>query len=87
MVCPMNDNGCFTEAVTDWASVYVKTADKDIVQRLKTLERFVKAGLVRHSCPFCWRSDTPLFDRAVLSWFIKVEESRDALVANTLETD
>jgi isoleucyl-tRNA synthetase len=87
IVCPMDDNGCFTEAVTDWAGVYVKTADKEIMQRLKALGRLVRAGSVRHSYPFCWRSDTPLFYRAVPSWFIKVEESRDALVANTLETD
>jgi isoleucyl-tRNA synthetase len=86
IVCPVDDNGCFTSEVTDWAGVYVKTADKQIVQRLKTVGRLVRAGSIVHSYPFCWRSDTPLLYRAVPCWFVKVEESRDALVANTLET-
>jgi isoleucyl-tRNA synthetase len=86
IVCPMDDNGCFTAEVTDWAGVFVKTADKSIIQRLKADGRLVRAGSIVHSYPFCWRSDTPLFYRAVPSWFIKVETAREALIANTRDT-
>jgi isoleucyl-tRNA synthetase len=86
IVCPMDDNGAFTSEVTDWAGVYVKTADDRIIQRLKENGRLVKAGTITHAYPFCWRSDTPLFYRAVPSWFIKIEEFRDQLVANTRNT-
>ena len=44
--------------------------------------RLVKSGSIKHSYPFCWRSDTPLIYRAVPSWFVKVESLRDRLLAN-----
>jgi isoleucyl-tRNA synthetase len=39
----MDDNGCFTAEVTDWAGEYVKTADRAIIQRLKDDGRLVLA--------------------------------------------
>lgn len=44
--------------------------------------RLIKSGAIKHSYPFCWRSDTPLIYRAVPSWFVKVESLRDKLLAN-----
>ena len=34
--CPVDENGCFTSEVKDFAGVYVKTADKEIKRLLKT---------------------------------------------------
>ena len=34
--------------------------------------RVIKQGAIKHSYPFCWRSDTPLIYKAVPSWFVKV---------------
>ena len=86
IVCPIDDNGCFTGEVSDYKGIYVKDADKEIIKRLKEEGRLVKAGTIVHSYPFCWRSDTPLIYRAVPSWFVRVESQRDALVENTLKT-
>ncbi|CAF5196487.1 unnamed protein product, partial [Rotaria sp. Silwood1] len=38
------------------------------------------------SYPFCSRSDTPLIYRAVSSWFIRVEDMVDRLLANNSKT-
>ena len=43
---------------------YVKDADKAILARLKAEGRVVHLGSIRHSYPFCWRSDTPLIYKA-----------------------
>ena len=43
-------------------------ADKNIVKKLKEEGRLVNYSQVKHSYPFCWRSDTPLLYRAVPSW-------------------
>jgi isoleucyl-tRNA synthetase len=86
IVCPIDDNGCFTQQVTDWAGLYVKDADKHIVARLKADGRLIKSGSIVHSVGFCWRSDTPLLRRAIPSWYIKVEDFRDAMIANVKET-
>ncbi|XP_039959512.1 isoleucine--tRNA ligase, cytoplasmic-like [Bactrocera tryoni] len=72
-ICPLDEVGRFTAEVTDFAGVYVKDADKLIIAKLKKLDVLVSAGQVKHSYPYCWRSDTPLIYRAVPSWFVRVE--------------
>lgn len=41
---------------------------------------------IKHSYPYCWRSDTPLIYRAVPSWFIRVEHMQEALLNSAQET-
>ena len=84
--CPVDDDGRFTADVTDFVGVHVKDADKEILAKLKAMGRLVKQGSIKHSYPFCWRSDTPLIYKAVPSWFVKVEEIKDRLVANNQKT-
>jgi isoleucyl-tRNA synthetase len=60
LVCPVDASGKFTDEVKDWAGVYVKDADLDIVRTLKANGRLVHQGQIDHSYPFCWRSETPL---------------------------
>jgi isoleucyl-tRNA synthetase len=80
--CPVDDDGRFTGVVRDFAGTHVKDADKAIIAHLKASGRLVKSGAVKHSYPFCWRSDTPLIYKAVPSWFVKVEAIQDRLVHN-----
>lgn len=71
---PVDDNGNFTDEVTDYAGVYVKDADRKIIKQLKEKGRIVVDAQIKHSYPFCWRSDTPLIYRAVPAWFVRVTE-------------
>ncbi|XP_076925325.1 isoleucine--tRNA ligase, cytoplasmic-like [Bidens hawaiensis] len=86
LVMPVDDDGCFTERVSDFSGRYVKEADKDIIQAVKEKGRLVKTGSFTHSYPFCWRSDTPLIYRAVPSWFVAVEKLKDRLLENNEKT-
>ncbi|RZF35676.1 hypothetical protein LSTR_LSTR016956 [Laodelphax striatellus] len=61
-------------------------ADKEIVKQLKSIGRLVNASTVKHSYPFCWRSDTPLIYKAVPSWFIRVEHMSKELLKSNSET-
>ncbi|KAH7818001.1 putative isoleucyl-tRNA synthetase [Monocercomonoides exilis] len=72
-VCPVNEDGCFTDDVTDFKGMYVKDADTPIIKLLKSRHVVVKQEMYKHSYPFCWRSDTPLLYKAVPSWFVSVE--------------
>ncbi|KAI9501839.1 isoleucyl-tRNA synthetase [Coemansia spiralis] len=83
---PVNDRGRFDQSVGDFAGLYVKDADKDIIKTLKSRGRLVRHSTLVHSYPFCWRSDTPLIYRAIPSWFVRVTQSIDRLVANNAET-
>jgi len=84
--CPIDDDGRFTEKVPDFKGLHVKEADKPILAHLKPGGRLVKSGAIKHSYPFCWRSDTPLIYRVIPSWFVKVESIRERLVNNNAKT-
>ncbi|KAK9792748.1 hypothetical protein WJX73_005932 [Symbiochloris irregularis] len=85
--CPVDADGCFTEEVATFSGRYVKEADSDIIAWLKQQGRLVSNERFSHSYPFCWRSDTPLIYKAVPSWFVKVENARQRLLATTAQTE
>ncbi|XP_065901118.1 isoleucine--tRNA ligase, cytoplasmic-like isoform X2 [Dysidea avara] len=82
VVCPVDETGCFTSQVTDFKGQYVKSADKGIMKVLKQNGRLVHQSTMKHSYPFCWRSETPLIYKAVPSWFVRVESIVDKLLKN-----
>ena len=67
---------------TDWAGVFVKDADPLILEDLKKSGKLFKAPKFEHSYPHCWRCDTPLIYYARESWFIKMTDVKDELIAN-----
>ncbi|XP_054164072.1 isoleucine--tRNA ligase, cytoplasmic-like [Oppia nitens] len=86
VVCPLDASCKFVEPVVDYLGVYVKDADKDIIKHLKSIGRLVNNSTVKHSYPFCWRSETPLIYRAISSWFIRVEHMNNALLESNAST-
>ncbi|XP_048329423.1 isoleucine--tRNA ligase, cytoplasmic [Ziziphus jujuba] len=86
LIVAVDDDGCFTEKITDFSGCYVKDADKDIIESVKVKGRLVKTGTFTHSYPFCPRSKTPLIYRAVPSWFVRVEQLKDQLLENNKQT-
>ncbi len=60
---PVDNDGRMTAEITDFAGMYVKEADKEIVAKIKAMGRLVDSGALMHSYPFCWRSETPLIYR------------------------
>ncbi len=81
LVCPVNSNGRFTDEIPEYAGLFVKDADKDIIKRLKVAGRVIRHETIRHRYPFCWRSDTPLIYKVVRTWFVAVEKIKDRLLA------
>jgi len=84
--CPVDVNGEFTEEVPDVKGVHVKKADDILIKMVKEAGRLVQKDNLDHQYPFCWRSDTPLIYKAVPSWFVRVEEIRDKIIANNRKT-
>lgn len=85
-ICPVDASGKFTDEVTDFKGMFVKDADKYIIQYLHKSGRLFSNNQIKHSYPFCWRSETPLIYKAVPSWFIRVENICDKLLANSSTT-
>ncbi|MDR2701997.1 MAG: isoleucine--tRNA ligase, partial [Spirochaetaceae bacterium] len=83
MICPIDAECRFTEEVPDYEGLFVKDADKAIMERLKLEEKLVKREQILHSYPHCYRCHSPLIYRAVRSWFVDVEKVKaDILNAN-----
>lgn len=82
IVCPVDDNGQFTDAIPEYQGRFVKDADKEIIRSLKEAGRIFHHSTCRHRYPFCYRSDTPLIYKAVTTWFVGVESFRHRLVEN-----
>ncbi|SCU97891.1 LADA_0H09076g1_1 [Lachancea dasiensis] len=70
---PVDDSGRFKQPVTDYLGQYVKDADKQIIKDLTASGVMINNTQIRHSYPFCWRSDTPLLYRSVPAWFVRVK--------------
>ncbi len=73
-------DGGFIDEVKPWAGVWVKEADKSIIEELKSRGLMFYSGTYYHTYPFCWRCDTPLLYYARPTWYIRTTERRDALV-------
>lgn len=84
--CPLDDRGRFTDEVPDFAGLYVKDADKKIIKDLVAKGSILVNAQLRHSYPFCWRSDTPLIQRTIPAWFILVKEIVPEMLANVERT-
>jgi isoleucyl-tRNA synthetase len=81
LVCPVDMEGKFTAEVADFAGLHVKAADKEIIKNLKASGSLYKQDVIMHSYPFCPRSNTPIIYRTIDSWYVKVEQMRDRLLA------
>ncbi len=80
MVVPVNDQGRFTDEVTDFAGQNVLEANSDIIKHVKALGQLIKHETYEHNYPHCWRTDTPIIYRALPSWYVKVTDFRERLV-------
>ncbi|MGL4982564.1 MAG: isoleucine--tRNA ligase, partial [Treponemataceae bacterium] len=80
-ICPVDSECKFTAEVSDYVGIFVKDADKQIIERLKNEGKLVKRDQILHAYPHCWRCESPLIYRAVGSWFIGVESIREKLIA------
>ena len=67
---------------TPWDGIFVKKADPLVLDALKEKGLLVAAPKFEHSYPHCWRCDTPLIYYARESWFIRMTEVKDDLIAN-----
>ena len=86
VVCPIDDEGRFTAEVPDYLGREVKEADGDIIKRLKDEKKLVHRSTINHSYPHCWRCDAPLIYRAVSTWFVRVEQMREKILAANAKT-
>ena len=71
---PVNKSGAFNSEVTDFAGMFVKDADLEIIQNLRRRNILYKKEQHLHSYPHCWRCSSPLLYYARESWYIRTTD-------------
>ncbi len=77
---PLDDAGCFTDEVPEWAGQQAWDANPKIVARLVELGALLNRegqenAKVRHSYPHCWRCKGPILFRATSQWFASIDHA------------
>ena len=60
--------------------MFVKDADKQIINDLDHRKLLFKQAIYYHTYPFCWRCDTPLLYYAKSSWYIRTTAYKKELL-------
>ncbi|MBQ8908702.1 MAG: isoleucine--tRNA ligase [Clostridia bacterium] len=67
---------------TDFGGMFVKKADKYVIEKLEREGKMFKVLPFEHSYPHCWRCKSPLLYYAKEAWFIKTTAIKDQMVEN-----
>ena len=70
---PIDDRVRFTSQAGEYQGLFVRDADRVIVEDLKETGALVKIGRIKHKYPLCWRSRHPIVWLARRGWFYKLD--------------
>ncbi len=70
---PINDEVKFTGKAGKYQGMFVRDADRPIVEDLKERKALVKISKIKHKYPLCWRSHHPIVWLARRGWFYKLD--------------
>lgn len=80
-------DGRFKPEVRDFAGIQVKpkddhqSGDVEIIKYLAAKNLLFAKEKITHSYPHCWRCDSPLLNYATSSWFVKVTDIKEKILA------
>ncbi len=83
----VNMDGSMKPEVTDFAGQPVKSKEDPSAMDVEIIKHLAKSGTLfakekyEHSYPHCWRCDTPLLNYATSSWFVRVAERKEKMIA------
>ncbi len=81
VVNPVRLDGTYDERIGPYAGRWVKDADPDLIEDLRSRGRLLRSETYEHSYPHCWRCGTPLLYYAKPSWYIATSQVKDRLLA------
>lgn len=78
---PVNMNGTFAKETGELEGIFVKHADRIIIDKLKERGLLVLEEKISHDYPQCWRCSSPLLLLSVNQWFFRVTKIRGKLLS------
>jgi len=64
---------------------FVKDADSQVLEELRTKNLLYKSETIRHTYPFCWRCNAPLLYYAKQTWYIRTTVVKERLISGNEE--
>ena len=77
---PLDDSCRYTDEAGQFSGLFVKNADKDILEVLEKTNKLLVNSKVEHKYPLCWRCKSPLIFRMSNQWFIKVDQVKNKML-------
>jgi len=84
---PINDEVKFTADAGKYAGLFVRDADRAIVEDLRQKNALIRIGRIRHKYPLCWRSGHPIVWLARKGWFYRLDRLGGSAVKAAEDTD
>ena len=81
IISPVMLNGCYNNECGEFSGMFVKKADRALIELMKERGMLLHEEKVSHDYPLCWRCQSPLLEMAVKQWFFKVTDIRDKLIS------
>ncbi|GAA3770358.1 isoleucine--tRNA ligase [Microbacterium kribbense] len=81
LIMSLDDGGRFLPQVHDVAGQLWMDANRPLIRLLQAGGRLLREQSYEHSYPHCWRCRNPLIYRAVSSWFVRVTDFKDRMLA------
>ncbi len=82
VISMVNEQGKFDGRCPELDGLFIKKADKVVLDLLKAEGKLFRALPFEHDYPHCWRCDTPLMYYARSSWFVKTTAVKEQLIKN-----
>ncbi len=73
ILVPVDAKGRFTSDFLELEGSHVFSANKDVIEILKSRNCLLKEEDVKHSYPHCWRCKNPVIFRGTEQWFISID--------------
>jgi isoleucyl-tRNA synthetase len=77
---PINDEVKFTEDAGKYAGLFVRDADRIIVEDVRDAGALVRIGKIKHKYPLCWRSHHPIVWIARREFFYMLDRLGDKAI-------
>ncbi len=85
VLSPVDDAGCFTDEVPEFAGINIFKANPLIIEKIRQSGHLIQVTEIQHSYPHCWRSKTPLIFRTTPQWFLSLDDEKTQVRQKCLE--
>jgi isoleucyl-tRNA synthetase len=79
-ISPVDDEGKFTNDAGEFRGMFVKDADKEILERLEKRNLLLYSSWVTHAYPLCWRCKSSLIYRLSKQWFFTIDTIKEKML-------